>query len=102
MSSKAFVDSFGFHWQVLEIAPVELSEQPAAAPHQPHGGWLYFLSRGATRVLDDYPREWMDGDWSALESLCALATPLGGESLIQPISRLIDVEVAALRPVAGC
>jgi len=34
---------------------------------------LYFFSRGATRVLHEYPTNWTELSWAELEDLCAQA-----------------------------
>ncbi len=80
-SSRAFVDSFGFHWQVIELGAGEGKTNRAP---QGDRGFLYFLSRSVTRVLREYPNDWDELDWSTLEDLCARALPLGGDSLVQP------------------
>ncbi|MGH7712061.1 MAG: hypothetical protein ACREOG_12295 [Gemmatimonadaceae bacterium] len=65
-SSCRFIDSFGFEWQAHEVAV----PKPAPAA-QREKKVLYFFSRGATRVLNDYPRNWAQLSWVELEDLCA-------------------------------
>lgn len=59
-----FIDSFGFEWQAYEVL------DPKSAP-QDARRVLYFFSRGATRVLDAFPRDWENLSWAELEDLCA-------------------------------
>jgi hypothetical protein len=59
-----FIDSFGFEWQAYEVAV------PKPAPKHERTV-LYFFSRGETRVLNDYPRNWEQSTWAELEDLCA-------------------------------
>ncbi len=61
-----FIDSFGFEWQAYEVAV------PRPAP-QNDRRVLYFFSRGATRALEDFPRDWENLSWAELEDLCAAA-----------------------------
>ena len=82
--TRLFTDSFGFHWQVIEIEP-----EANVAVDRGGGlrGWLYFFSRGATRVLRDYPAQWRDLTWSELEDLCARGVERGSDRpgrLLQP------------------
>lgn len=60
-----FIDSFGFEWQAYEVATVRPMSQP------PERKVLYFFSRGATRVLSEYPPDWPQLSWADLEDLCA-------------------------------
>ena len=62
--SCRFIDSFGFEWQAHEVAV------PRPAPQQEKRA-LYFFSRGATRVLTDFPGDWPELTWAELEDLCA-------------------------------
>ena len=80
-SSRRFVDSYGFAWQALEIAR-ELSalDSPPAAD-----SWLYFLSRGTTRRLRAYPREWSAMSWADLEDLCTRAEVVGADAGLRPV-----------------
>jgi hypothetical protein len=73
-ASRQFVDSFGFSWQALEI----VRDMPGA--EKPADCWLYFLSRGATRRLRTYPRDWAAMSWADLEDLCAAAEVLGTDA----------------------
>ncbi len=59
-----FIDSFGFEWQAHEVAV------PKPAPRH-EGKVVYFFSRGETRVLSEYPRDWEQLQWADLEDLCA-------------------------------
>lgn len=80
-ASRRFVDSFGFSWQALEIArdAVALDAQPTA------DNWLYFLSRGTTRRLRSYPREWSAMSWTDLEDLCTRAEVVGTDAGSRPV-----------------
>ena len=60
-----FIDSFGFEWQAYEVA----TARPMS--RQQEKRVLYFFSRGATRVLSDYPSDWPQLSWVDLEDLCA-------------------------------
>lgn len=71
--SRKFIDSVGLAWQVWEISRAG-DERAAGA-----GRWLYFFSRGMTRVATEYPRDWRDLSWLALEDLCAHARVLGAD-----------------------
>lgn len=78
--SQRFVDSVGFHWEVLEIDSGRASSGDASVEAL-GGGSLYFMSRHVTRVLREYPEQWALLDWAALEDLCAVASPLGGDQI---------------------
>lgn len=74
-ASRRFVDSFGFSWQVFEIARDQVSNAHSTATN-----WLYFLSRGATRRLRAYPSEWAAMGWDGLEDLCTRAEVVGTDA----------------------
>ena len=80
-ASRQFLDSFGFSWQALEITRdvTALSAQKAA------DSWLYFLSRGTTRRLRSYPRDWASMSWSDLEDLCSSAEVIGTDAGARPV-----------------
>jgi hypothetical protein len=59
-----FIDSFGFEWQAYEVLTPKSASLDA-------GRVLYFFSRGATRALDAFPRDWENLPWADLEDLCA-------------------------------
>ena len=63
-SSCRFIDSFGFEWQAHEVAVAKAVRQQAQKV-------LYFFSRGATRVLSEFPSDWALLSWAELEDLCA-------------------------------
>jgi hypothetical protein len=86
--SRKFVDSFGFSWQVWEIAP----EVPPAASADHAPGWLYFFSRGTTRRLHAYPSDWFGRNWADLEDLCGSAEVLGAERVTRLVRRSEDRE----------
>jgi hypothetical protein len=65
-SSCRFIDSFGFEWQAHEVAVPKQTRQREQKV-------LYFFSRGATRVLNEFPAEWSILSWADLEDLCAQA-----------------------------
>ncbi len=71
--NRQFIDSFGFAWQVWEI------DRAADDGRARAGKWLYFFSRGTTRVATDFPDDWMDRSWIALEDLCSRARVLGAD-----------------------
>lgn len=79
--SRQFVDSFGFSWQALEIVRdlLRTDEQTMIAD-----SWLYFLSRGTTRRLRSYPRDWAAMSWSDLEDLCTRAEVVGADVGARP------------------
>ena len=80
-ASRQFLDSFGFSWQALEIArEVTALSAPKAAD-----SWLYFLSRGTTRRLRSYPRDWASMGWSDLEDLCSRAEVVGTDAGARPV-----------------
>ena len=80
-ASRQFLDSFGFSWQALEIArEVTALSAPRAAD-----SWLYFLSRGTTRRLRAYPRDWAAMSWSDLEDLCSRAEVVGTDAGARPV-----------------
>jgi hypothetical protein len=78
--SRQFVDSFGFSWQAFEIVPVGAEGQESESD-----GWLYFLSRGTTRRLRAFPREWSALSWSDLEDLCSRAEVVGSDTGLSPV-----------------
>ncbi|MEW5916635.1 MAG: hypothetical protein AB1762_09525 [Gemmatimonadota bacterium] len=74
-SSCRFIDSFGFEWQAHEVAAMR-----AASTGESHV--LYFFSRGATRVLSEYPADWAQRSWAELEDLCARGRAVHRDGLI--------------------
>jgi hypothetical protein len=74
-SSCRFIDSFGFEWQAHEVAAVRSA--PTRESHV-----LYFFSRGATRVLREYPADWAQLSWVELEDLCAQGRAVHRDGLI--------------------
>lgn len=89
-ASRQFVDSFGFSWQVLEIAREGIGRD-ATSPD----GWLYFLSRGTTRRLRSYPRDWSGLGWGDLEDLCAAAEVVGTDAGSRPMRSMVRLRSAA-------
>jgi hypothetical protein len=85
--ARRFVDSFGFHWDVVEIdgeqGPGNVAGDLMARPGTQ--GWLYFMSRGWTRVIRNYPADWRNLDWVELEDLCADALALSDDALVHPL-----------------
>jgi hypothetical protein len=79
-ASRQFVDSFGFSWQVIEIA-----RDTAATDEERDQGWLYFLSRGTTRRLRAYPLDWPTMHWTELEDLCTSAEVVGTDAGSRPV-----------------
>lgn len=73
-----FIDSFGFLWQVMEVAPSD-----ARGTRGDGHGWLYFTSRGCTMVLREYPADWQSLGWKGLDAL-----RLRGDVLSSDITRL--------------
>ncbi len=82
--TRRFLDSFGFHWQVVEIEDPSAETDPASESENTPRGWLYFIARGWTRVIRDYPAEWGRLGWAELEDLCASAAPVGGDAFEHP------------------
>jgi len=80
-ASRRFVDSLGFSWQALEIS----LDARAARAQATTGHWLYFLSRGTTRRLLSYPRDWAAMSWSDLEDLCSHAEVVGTDAGSRPV-----------------
>lgn len=80
-ASRRFVDSFGFSWQALEITREATALDLAATVDS----WLYFLSRGTTRRLREYPREWAAMSWTDLEDLCTRAEVVGTDAGSRPV-----------------
>lgn len=71
-----FIDSFGFEWQAYEVAV------PRPAPHSDRRV-LYFFSRGSTRALEDFPRQWENLSWAELEDLCAQGRAIHSDGLVE-------------------
>jgi len=96
-TSRQFVDSFGFSWQALEIAREAVD--PGALPGVPatSDNWLYFLSRGTTRRLRAYPRDWSGMSWTDLEDLCTRAEVVGTDAGRRPLRAFSE----RLRAAAG-
>ena len=91
-ASRQFLDSFGFSWQALEITrEMPVLNAPAI------DGWLYFLSRGTTRRLRNYPRDWSLMSWSDLEDLCSRAEVIGTDAGSLPVRATSE----RLRTAAG-
>jgi hypothetical protein len=80
-ASRRFVDSFGFSWQALEIA----LDAPISDSRATVDNWLYFLSRGTTRRLRSYPRDWASMNWTDLEDLCTHAEVVGADAGMRPV-----------------
>ena len=80
-ASRQFVDSFGFSWQALEIARDVIVRNAQVTTDS----WLYFLSRGTTRRMRGYPRDWASMSWSDLEDLCSRAEVVGTDAGSRPV-----------------
>lgn len=80
-ANRQFLDSFGFSWQALEIA----RDATALSTQRASDSWLYFLSRGTTRRLRSYPRDWASMSWSDLEDLCSRAEVIGTDAGARPV-----------------
>lgn len=90
-ASRQFVDSFGFSWEALEI-----TREVAHADAPPiTDGWLYFLSRGTTRRLGSYPRDWATMGWADLEDLCTRAEVVGTDAGSRPVRAFSERRKAA-------
>jgi hypothetical protein len=90
-ASRHFVDSFGFSWEAVEIArEVSRADLPI-----PGDRWLYFLSRGTTRRLRAYPRDWTSLEWTDLEDLCTRAEVLGTDAGSRPVRAFSEPRRAA-------
>lgn len=78
---RRFIDRVGFSWQVCELSAsrhdplAATASDGAGAP-----GALYFLSRGTTLVLRDYPPTWTELTWRELEALRERAALLGSDT----------------------
>ena len=70
-----FIDSFGFEWQAYEVLIPKSAAQNARRV-------LYFFSRGATRALDAFPRDWSNLSWADLEDLCAQGRAVYRDGLV--------------------
>ena len=87
---RRFIDRVGFSWQVCELGAPLAAPTSLAAPAFDAGGrepgagttpgWLYFLSRGTTLVLRDYPSTWDELSWRELEALRERAVLLGSDT----------------------
>jgi len=77
-----FIDSFGFLWQVVEVAPTNAQREARALADVP--GWLYFCSRGCTMVLRRYPADWQRLDWHELDALRMRAEVLSSDITRSP------------------
>lgn len=71
----SFLDSQGMAWDVCELGAPPAN---TVAPDREQGSGLYFLSRGETRKLRDYPDDWATLPWSGLRALCERAVRLDG------------------------
>lgn len=91
-SSRQFVDSFGFSWQAVEIV-----KEADAAASGASDRWLYFLSRGTTRRLRNYPDQWLTMNWTDLEDLCTRAEVVGTDAGSRPVRAFSE----RLRAVTG-
>lgn len=79
---RRFIDRVGFSWQVCELSSAHHdhpSAGPPASDAEPPGA-LYFLSRGTTLVLRDYPPAWAELTWRELEALRERAALLGSDT----------------------
>jgi hypothetical protein len=70
-----FIDSFGFEWQAYEVLIPKSARDDARRV-------LYFFSRGATRALDAFPRDWENLSWADLEDLCAQGRAVYRDGLV--------------------
>lgn len=70
-----FIDSFGFEWQAYEVLIPKSARQDARSV-------LYFFSRGTTRALDAFPRDWSNLSWADLEDLCAQGRAVYRDGLV--------------------
>jgi hypothetical protein len=92
-ASRQFVDSFGFSWQALEIARDVIVRNAQVTTDN----WLYFLSRGTTRRLQGYPRDWASLSWSDLEDLCSRAEVVGTDAGSRPVRAFTRQRTAGAR-----
>ena len=91
-ASRQFVDSFGFSWQALEIVRDAIVRNAQVTSDN----WLYFLSRGTTRRLNAYPRDWESMSWSDLEDLCSRAEVVGTDAGSRPVRAFSERHKAAV------
>jgi hypothetical protein len=91
-ASRQFVDSFGFSWQALEIVRDVIRNAQGSSD-----SWLYFLSRGTTRRLRAYPRDWDSMSWSDLEDLCSSAEVVGTDAGSRPVRAFSERRAAVAR-----
>jgi hypothetical protein len=91
-ASRQFVDSFGFSWQALEIVRDVIRNAQG-----PSDSWLYFLSRGTTRRLRAYPRDWDSMSWPDLEDLCSSAEVVGTDAGSRPLRAFSERRAAVAR-----
>lgn len=78
---RRFIDRVGFSWQVCELSSAHHDPLAATASNGTDAqGALYFLSRGTTLVLRDYPPTWAELSWRELEALRERAALLGSDT----------------------
>lgn len=93
-ASRQFLDSFGFSWQALEIG----RDVTALGASRAADSCLYFLSRGTTRRLRSYPRDWAAMSWTDLEDLCSSAEVVGTDAGARPVRAFTErLKPAVLR-----
>lgn len=80
---RRFIDRVGFSWQVCELGSAGHAAPAAPTSSLDASGGLYFLSRGTTLVLRDYPLAWAELSWRELEALRERAALLGSEMRAQ-------------------
>lgn len=92
-ASRQFIDSFGFSWEAVEITREARVDLPT-----PDDGWLYFLSRGTTRRLRTYPRNWASLEWTDFEDLCTRAEVVGSDAGSAPVREFSERTKTAAAP----
>jgi len=74
MRARRFVDSAGWTWQAVEIVKKDQDVHSLVSGRE--RTVLYFMSRYATRHLEEFPDDWPALPSSRLAELCERAKPV--------------------------
>ena len=76
MRTRRFVDPAGWTWQALEISTAAHDDAHALLSGRVERPVLYFISRYATRRMDEFPDDWPALPSTQLANLCERAKPI--------------------------
>ena len=76
MRTRRFVVLAGWTWQALEISSPPYEDAHAILAGRKEKTVLYFISRYATRRMEDFPDDWPALSSAQLASLCERASPI--------------------------